>query len=122
MYQLLRRRSLPSAERGRAGDLALIMDELRVSWLVARQGYEEHGRGAIVVDTTQRPTGERHPLGYFTLAVVEQTGDEDTQRVVREYDPSWEMVALLLKTRHRISARGAGVLPRRPGSDTVLTT
>ncbi len=83
------RRCLPSwAERARAFDLAWISENLRVLWPVARQGYEERGRGAIVVDTTQRPTGEGHPFGYFPQAVVEQTGDEDTQRMVREYDPS----------------------------------
>jgi hypothetical protein len=68
------------AERERASDLAWISENMHVFWPVAQQGYEEQGRGAIVVDTTKRPTGEGHPFGYFTQAMVEQTGDEDTQR------------------------------------------
>ncbi len=64
--------------RERALDLAWASENLHVFWAVAQQGYEKQGRGAIVVDTTQRPTGEGHPFGYFTQALVEQTGDEDT--------------------------------------------
>lgn len=81
-------RRFPSwAERERASDLAWISENVHVFWPVAQQGYEEHRRGAIIVDTTQRPTGEGHPFGYFPQAMVEQTGDEDMQRMVREYDP-----------------------------------
>ena len=66
-------RRLPAwAERERTGDLAWIKETLHVFWPVAQQGYEEHGRGAVVVDTTSRPTGEGHPFGYLPQAVVEQ--------------------------------------------------
>jgi len=65
------------AERDRTGDLAWIQENLHVSWPVAHQGYEHQGRGAIVVDTPQRPTGEGHPFGYFPRGMVEQTADED---------------------------------------------
>lgn len=83
-------------------------------WPVAWQGYEEHGRGAIVVDTTQHPTGESHPFGYFPQALVEQTGDEDTQRMVKQYDPSWEMVTVLLNTHDRTATYRVGVTSRKP--------
>lgn len=110
------KRLFPSrAQTKRALDLAWISDSAHVSWSVAQRGLEEHGRGAIVVDTTQRPTAESDPFGYFPQAVVEQTGDEDTQRMVTEYDPSWEMVTVLLKAHDRISTYRVGVLPRRPG-------
>jgi len=108
-------RWIPSwAESERTSDVAWISENLHVFWPVAQQRYEEHGRGAIVVDTTRLPTGEGHPFGYFPQQMVEQTGDEDTQRMVREYDPSWEMVTVLLKTHDRISTYRAGVLPRKP--------
>ena len=55
------------AERGRAGDLAWIRENLHVFWPAAQQGQEEFGRGAIVVDTTSRPTGEGHPFGYLPM-------------------------------------------------------
>jgi hypothetical protein len=55
----------------------------------APSSYKTHGRGALVVDTTQRPTGEGHPFGYFPQEMLEQS-DEDTQRLVREYVPEGE--------------------------------
>ena len=102
------------AERDRAGDLAWIEENLHVFWPVAHQGYEDQGRGAIVVDTTQRPTGEGHPFGYFPRPMVEQTADEDAQRMVREYDPACDFVAVLLKTRDRTSTYRIRVHPRKP--------
>lgn len=91
------------AEKGRAGDLAWIKENLHVFWPAAERGFDEFGRGAIVVDTTSRPTGKGHPFGYFPQAMVEQAGDEDAQRMVREYDPTWELVTVPLKTCDRVS-------------------
>ena len=109
------------AERERTGDLAWIKENLHVFWPVAQQGYEEHGRGAIVVDTTSRPAGEGHPFGYLPQVVVEQQGDEDAQRMVREYDPTWEMVTVLLKTHDRTSTYRIGVITgrQRKRGDTI---
>jgi len=111
------------AETERAGDLAWIKENLHVFWPAAQREYEEFGRGAIVVDTTQRPTGEGHPFGYFPQGMVEQTGDEDAQRMVTEYDPAWEMVTVLLKTDNRVSVYRVGVIsrPKGGGGDMVLS-
>ena len=98
------------AEKDRAGDLAWIRENLHVFWPAAQQGQEEFGRGAIVVDTTLRPTGEGHPFGYLPQQKVEEVGDEDAQRMVREYDPGWEMVTVLLKPHDRVSVYRVGVL------------
>ena len=107
------------AERERAGDLAWIGENLHVFWPVAQQEYEELGRGAIVVDTTSRPTGEGHPFGYLPQEMVEEHGDEDTLRMVRQYDPTWEMVTVLLKTQDRTSTYRVGVISgeQRIGGD-----
>jgi len=59
------RRFSSCAKRERACDLGWTSEHVEVFWPVVQQGYEEHGRGAIIVDTTQRPTGEGHPLGYL---------------------------------------------------------
>lgn len=98
------------AEQERAGDLAWIHENLHIFWPAAQIGYETVGRGAIVVDTTSRPTGKGHPFGYLDQAAIEQSGDEDTQRMVREYDPSWEFVAELLKIHDRVSSYRVGVI------------
>ena len=74
------------AEQERDGDLAWIAENAHIFLPAAKQGYETHARGALVVDTTQRPTGEGHPFGYFPQEMLEQS-DEDTRRLVREYAP-----------------------------------
>jgi len=43
-------------------------------------------------------------------AVVEQQDDEDAQRMVREYNPTWEMVTVLLKPHDRVSIYRVGVV------------
>ena len=101
------------AETGRAGDLGWIRENLHVFWPAAEMGYEELGRGAIVVDTTSRPTGEGHPFGYLPQEKVEETADEDAQRMVREYDPAWELVTVLLKSHDRVSVYRIGVISRK---------
>ena len=104
-----RRNIPPWAERERTSDLAWIGENLQVFWPVAQVGFEELGRGAIVVDITSRPTGEGHPFGYLPREVLDQFGDGDTQRMVAEYDPAWEMVAMLLKPQDRSSTYRIGV-------------
>jgi len=106
-------------ERERAGDLAWIQENLHIFWPAAQMGYETLGRGAIVVDTTSRPTGEGHPFGYLDQAAVEQNGDADTQRMVREYTPSWEFVASLVKSQDRTSSYRVGVLSSEEFRDNL---
>ena len=73
------------AERQRLDDLAWIGENFSLFWPAAQLGYEGLGRGAIVVDTTSRPTGEGNPFLYLSQATAETTGDPDLQRMVGEY-------------------------------------
>ena len=99
------RLSLPEwAERERGSDLAWIGGNLHVLWPVARQGYDEFGRGAIVVDTTLRPAGAGHPGGYVSQEMIKQISDDNSQGMVKEYVPSSEFVAVLLKSEDRVSS------------------
>jgi hypothetical protein len=75
----------------------------RIFWPAAQQQYRALGRGAIVVDTTVRPTGAGHPFAYYPQTHINETGDEDARRMVREYDPAAEMVVVLLKPKDRVS-------------------
>jgi hypothetical protein len=111
-----RRRHPEWARRERASDLAWIRENLDVLWPAAEQAYEDVGRGAIVVDTTQRPTGQGHPFGYFPQEDLQKYEDEDINRMMEEYDPSWEMVTVLLKPQNRTSTYRVGVA--RPDSET----
>jgi len=104
---------IPSwAQRERVDDMAWIGENLHVLWPAARAGYEESGRGAVLIDITSRPTGAGHPFWYAALKMVEQSGEEDAIRMVREYEPSWEMVTVLFKEQERVSTYRIGVLPR----------
>jgi hypothetical protein len=104
------------ARRERQGDMAWITENVHVFWPAAQRGFAETGRGALVVDTTIQPVkGGGHPFGYFPQEMIEQRGDEDIQRLVREYDPSGEFVTVLLKTGDRVSSYRIKVVPREPG-------
>lgn len=91
--------------------MAWIRENLHVFWPVVEEAYAELGRGAIVVDTTRQPEEESgHPFGYFPREALEQYEDEDINRMLAEYDPSWEMVTVLLKEKERISMYRIGAL------------
>ena len=115
MVKQLERHSPAWAEQERAGDLAWIHENLHIFWPAAQWGYETVGRGAIVVDTTSRPTGEGHPFGYLDQVTITQHGDKDAQRMVGEYDPTVEFVSVLLKPQDRQSTYRVRVVPRQPG-------
>ena len=93
------------ATKERAGDLAWITENVDIFWPAAQLGFEAVGRGALVVDTTTRPVeGGGHPFGYFPQQAIEAEGDQDTRRLVREYQPPAEFVTVLLKSRDRVSS------------------
>ncbi len=104
------------ARRDREHDMEWIRENLFIFWPAATEAYVKTGRGAIVVDTTSRPTGEGHPFGYFTQAFVEERDVEDVKRMVREYDPDQELVVVLLKADDHISTYRIQILYEEPPS------
>jgi len=105
------------AERERPYDLAWIGENLHVFWPAAQRGYEELGRGALVVDTATlvvHEAGEGYPFIYLPQEKVEETSDADAQRMVREYDPEGEFVSVLLKTHDRVSVYRVRLLKQEP--------
>ena len=88
----------------RRHDLAWIDENVEIFWVAATAAFAESGRGAIVVDTTTQPTPDAgHPFGYLSREQLEQDGDKDTKRMLSEYNPSRELVLLLLKPEYRTS-------------------
>jgi hypothetical protein len=85
-----------------------------VLWPAAEQCYKAQGRGAIVVDTTSRPTGGGNPFYYLPAEAVESLHEPDAVRMVKQYEPLWELVAMLLKAEI-ISTYRIGVPAARPG-------
>ena len=45
-----------------------------------------------------------HSFGYYLQATIEETGDDDVKRMVREYQPEREFVIVLLKPEERTSS------------------
>ncbi len=101
------------ARRQRQRDLEWIGGNFHIFWPVAIAAFEDQGRGAIVVDTTSRPTGDGNPLAYVPKAAVDAKDDEDIKRMVREYDPATEFVVVLLKSAGRTSTYRVQVQPRQ---------
>lgn len=97
------------AEQERLRDLAWLGQELPALWTVAQAGYTALGRGAVVLDTTQTFDDVGHPLAYFAQADIVTWGAADAQRMVASYEPSWQLVALLLKPDNRVSTYRLGV-------------
>lgn len=103
-------------KRERAGDLAWIQENLHVLWPAGQQAYREQGRGALLIDTlttAKHQTGEGNPMFYLSEATLEQSEKyPDALRMVRAYDPTWEMVTVLLK-KGRESTYRVGVPSER---------
>ena len=108
--------SIPAwAERERIQDLSWIVENLSLFWPVAQTAYDEYGRGAIVVDTSARPPAPHcedvraHPFDYFVQEEIEAAGGEHERRMVAHYDPTREMVTILLKAQDHWSSYRIGV-------------
>ena len=92
-------RNIPDwAHQERESDLGWIRENLDVFWTVSGLAFEDAGRGAIYVDTTIEPIpGAGHPFGYFPQEQAQELYNDDTRRMVSEYDPTHELVLVLLK-------------------------
>lgn len=109
-----RRPEIPRwAERERIEDLAWIGENLQEFWKVARSGFEAEGRGALVIDVVALATGTGHQFGYVRQELIRQLGAKDEIRMVAAYDPSWELVIILLKLQDRMSSYRVGIPEQR---------
>ena len=97
------------AAKERLSDMAWIAENLHLFWPAAQAAFTELGRGAITVDTTDSSTGDGHPFWYLTQEQISTLGDTDAARMVVAYDPSWELITMLLKIEERVSTYRIGV-------------
>ena len=75
------------AEQERLQDLNWIKQNVDVFWPTAQVMYPSFGRGALVVDVTNGYPDEVQAFGYLDQAGVDQSGEVDIKRLVREYEP-----------------------------------
>jgi len=107
---MVRRKEIPDwAQQERNSDYAWIQENLHVLWPAAERSYKEQGRGAIVVDTTSRPTGEGNPFYYMDEEGLRAMEHTDALRMARAYAPTWELITMLLKNGGRDSTYRIGV-------------
>lgn len=83
-----------------ASNLKLIASNWEVLVPAAERGFEEHGRGTILADTTRIENGG-HPIRYVSLAAL-PNDDADCGRMVRTYDPQKEIVVSLFRSDGRV--------------------
>lgn len=96
------------AKQERTRDLAWIGENLHLFWPAAQSGFAEVGRGAIVSDTTTLVVQEQaqsHPFAYVPAADIEKQKWQDVIRLVRQYEPRLEFVAVLLKEQRESAYR-----------------
>lgn len=108
------RKDIPGwAHQERETDSAWIQANLALFFPLATMAFSEHGRGAVVVDTTMQKPEQGHPSGYVPQELLAELHDNDIDRLVREYEPENEFVMLLWKTGDKTSAYRVRPL-RRP--------
>lgn len=106
------------AWKERESDLAWIQENLHVFLPAAQEGFQASGRGAVVIDATtivRHEAGMSHPFLYLPEKALEEKETlVDALRMVRAYDPAWELVTVLLKPRDRESTYRIGVPSLKP--------
>lgn len=85
-------------------DMTWIRENLDVFWYSASMAARQLGRGAIFVDATTKPLGQKNLFTFFLLDEVTRFEDEEINRMIEAYDPEKEFVIVLLKTEGRISS------------------
>ncbi|MCB0167499.1 MAG: hypothetical protein KDI79_24940 [Anaerolineae bacterium] len=108
------------AEKERLQDLDWIRQNVHVFWPAAQTMYPSFGRGAFVVDVTKGYPSELQAFGYLDQAGVDQSGEEDIKRLVREYEPREEFVTTLFKSDDRISSYRLRVLAAEGGRGELV--
>ncbi len=116
------RKEIPDwARKERVSDWAWIAENMHVLWPGAQKAFKEQGRGALMIDTltvVEHAGGSGNPMYYMAEKAVEESEQyPDALRMVRAYDPTWEMIAVLLK-KGRESTYRVGVLHAKQPSVT----
>jgi hypothetical protein len=113
-----RRRHIPEwAERERLEDMAWLGVNMTEFWDAAQRGFVEFGRGAVTVETTVQPEPDRgNPMFYLSQEQVGEYFGPDEIRMVAQYEPEWQFVAILLKEDDKVSSYRVGMPEQRPGT------
>ena len=61
----------------------------------ARHKFAKVGRGIIIVDRSQRRTGDDHPYAYVPAQIVELSRNEELGNACGRYDPMHEIIVVM---------------------------
>lgn len=67
-------------------------DNLPIFQKACMDGYEELGRGALMVNTNSTNDKLGHPFWYMKQAIIEDLNLDDLANAIRSYDPFKEIV------------------------------
>lgn len=94
----------------RRQDLEWIGEHLLLLQVIAQTGFLDWGRGAVGIDkVTKIEEYPGHPFNYLPEQIVYEFLDNHTHKMVKEYDPAWEMVTILFKEDAKLSSYRLGV-------------
>ena len=68
---------------------------------LAYEGYRSSGKGAVYIDKTGHGTGisdEKIRIGYAVYDYKSDKPDPDVARLIKEYDPDWEVIFQYMRT------------------------
>jgi hypothetical protein len=98
------------AQEERERDIAWLKENMLIFQEAAHTAFNAGGRGAIIVDTVE---GMGNPFGYYLQSTIDEIADDDTKRIVGEYNPEQEFVIVLLKPGNRVSTYRAQAVERQ---------
>jgi hypothetical protein len=87
-------------------ELAWLEENLTIFWPAAHFGYDQQGRGAIIIDATSEPLGDDTRFHYADQALIETGEDEASHRLVQlvsEYDPERQFLAVIIRPDLQVS-------------------
>lgn len=91
---------LSASELQHAQEMAWLKDNFAAFWITAYGGYQEQGRGALIIDTRTTPLGEETPFYYITQDIIDAQPDDTSQRLASwldEYTPEQQMVVVFVR-------------------------
>lgn len=112
---------LPTGRESRESHAEFIKINWPVAAAFAWQQYQKQGRGCLVVDVAQSkdpPRGASYLFGesqaaYVPYRGVRMTGDPDVKRMVKEYDPTKEVIFVFLRLDGGMSSYRVSI-PNQP--------
>ncbi len=102
----------PGEENKNQAELVWLEENLTIFWPAAHFGYEQQGRGAIIIDASSVPLGDDTQFHYAEQAIIEAGEDEASHRLaqlVSEYDPERQFLTAIIKPNMEVSTYQIGV-------------